>query len=237
MASLPAHLQGKLAGLDARWSEPARSLPPPARLPSISKSHRPARPEHKSITLVNGEGFAFKGLPHRLKLTSDQLPSFTRDGFGRWLRLPRGAGADVITALYAREGIAWLTADGQSGPPRVRSTEQRLGLPGRHCNMPGPRVRYAARDLGERTARCYPSRSLVILHWATFGLEVTLMDYVATSQLVHLTTGNTKRDRKWWQLMSRFYPSTSDMEDRLPDAWSRAWTGGVAAGETRAGNH
>lgn len=227
MTSLSAHLQGKLASLDARWSEPARAAPP-ARLPSIAKS-RPAAPDRKSVTLADGEGFVFKGLSHRLKLTSDNVPSFTRDGFGRWLRLPRGTGADVIAALYARAGVAWLTADDESGPPRLRSTEQRLGLPGTRHNVPVPRVRYEARDLGERAARCYPSRSLVILHWATFGLAVALIDYVATCQLAHLATGSTKRDRQWWQLMSRFYPSTADMEDRLAAAWSRAWTGNVEA--------
>jgi hypothetical protein len=208
-----AHLERLLA--DMNTPQPARSLPREPRQ-RIYKGRGPVAADHRTVTLVDGEGFTFLGQPHRLDLTNSGAVAFDRDGYGHWLRLPPGAGVGEITALYACEGLASLARE-CGGESRMRGIEVRLGLAG---------VRYEARDLGDRVARCYPSRRLVVLHWAAFSLDPNLINYVITGQLGHLAAGSTKRDRKWWQRMDGFYPpSAGDTEDRLAAAWSRAWIG------------
>jgi hypothetical protein len=219
MTSFSEHLQGKLASLNSGFDQPARSLPRERRS-AIYKGRGAPAADHRAVTLIDGEGFTWDGYPRRMRLTrAGPDAAFTRDGFGRWLDLREGCGVPEITALYAREGIALLASENFRHMPE--GYERRLGLSG---------VRYESRDLGEQIARCYPSRRLVVLHWAAFSLSPDLLRYVVAGQLACIALSSTRRTRQWRERMAAL-SLTGDDEDRLGKAWATTWIGGLCGAD------
>jgi hypothetical protein len=208
MPSFSAHLDGVLGGLnDERPMRPYRARPEP-----VYKGKRAPAPDHHVAQLVSAAGFSWLGRSRRLRFTSTGPDAeLTRDGHGWWLNLREGCGTAAVEALYAREGVALCE--------QVSAyTASRLGVTGH---------RFEARDLGEHPARCYPSRGLIVLHWAVFGLHREHVDHALAGQFAHLSLGTTRRSGEWWKVMYRLHPAAGDHEDRFAVAWSQAWIGAL----------
>lgn len=159
--------------------------------------------------LVDGEGFSYLGRSHRLLVSPDATA--VRLDRGR-LVLPRAqadVGSAAIIGWYRQRGEAWLK-------PRARSWAERLRVE--------PEVISVA-DLGHKWGSA-SAQGRVRLHWATFQLTPTLVDYVIVHEIAHLREPH--HGPAFWTLVGRVLPDYADRKAELARRGPALWMGGVA---------
>jgi len=167
------------------------------------------QPEPITKELVDGEGFAYLGRSHRLKLV--ETDGAVRLERGR-LVMPSELASDGpvhLIAWYQRCGEIWLR-------PRVGSWAERLRV------QPGP---IAVADLGHKWGSATTGRR-VRIHWATLQLSPQLVDYVVAHELAHLREPH--HGPAFWQLLARVMPDYDERKRELAQRGARLWFGGTS---------
>lgn len=168
--------------------------------------------------LVNGEGFAYLGRTHRLRLATDPGPGSGRSAVrldGGRLVLPSSLAADphaAVAALrgwYRRVGTPWLRR--RVGPWAARMDDE------------GVEVHVA--DLGHRWGSTRAPGQLN-LHWATLQHRPRLIDYVLVHELAHLHVPHHGPD--FWRLVARALPDQAQRREQLAHAGATTWLGAIA---------
>lgn len=146
---------------------------------------------------VTGEGFLYLGRSYRLRLVDEQrVPLSLRGGRFCLLRTERPRGRAHFVRWYTEHGRQWLSA-------RVEA------LAGRVKRRPAS-VR--VRDLGSRWASCARSRDLNF-HWAAMTLPLSLLDYIALHELVHLEIAD--HSRRFWARLEGLLPNHHELREAL----------------------
>ncbi len=156
--------------------------------------------------LVDGEGFAYLGRSHRLKLV--ETDGAVRLERGR-LVLPSELASDGPVHLigwYQRCGETWLR-------PRVRLWAERLRV------HPEP---IEVSDLGHKWGSATTGQR-VRIHWATMQLSPQLIDYVLAHELAHLREPH--HGPSFWQLLARVMPDYAERKAELARRGSVLWFG------------
>lgn len=163
---------------------------------------------------VDGEGFAYLGRSHRLLVTDDI--DDVRLERGRFLMTPSAAadGTASMRHWYARAGTPWAAR-------RALPWQQRLGLDD---------ISIHVADLGHRwgSAR-QPDR--VNIHWATFQLPPSLVDYVLAHELTHLR--EPAHTLEFWNRLHVVMPNAQARRNALRHIGATVWLGEEAQGSTR----
>lgn len=169
--------------------------------------------------LVDGEGFAYLGRTHRLRLTdgsdgADSAWSSVRLDGGR-LQMPRVVADDPAAAVaalrgwYRRVGTSWLRR-------RVEPWADRMGVEGTEVHVA---------DLGFRWGSTR-GPGQVSVHWATLQHRPRLIDYVLVHELAHLDVSG--HGPEFWRLVTRALPDQSQRRDELAQVGAGTWLGDIA---------
>ena len=167
--------------------------------------------QHEPVTkeLVDGEGFLYLGRSHRLKI--DSANGAVRLERGR-LILPRSlteAGEANLIAWYRRCGEGWLR-------PRVKPWAERLRVSPETIEVADLGHKWGSATAGQR----------VRIHWATFQLSPSLVDYVVAHELSHLREPH--HGPAFWQLVARVMPDYEERKQELARRGAALWFGGVS---------
>lgn len=155
---------------------------------------------------VDGEGFAYLGRSYRLLITAEV--EGVRLDRGRF-RISPSAAAEGPTSMrqwYARAGEPWAAR-------RADPWQRRFGLDD---------VTIHVAELGHRwgSAR-QPAR--INLHWATFQLPPSLIDYVLAHELTHLR--EPAHTVEFWNLLGAVMPDAQVRRTALRHIGSSIWLG------------
>jgi predicted metal-dependent hydrolase len=161
--------------------------------------------------LVSGESFQYLGRNYRLQIVEAGAGHVRLVG-GR-LRLPAplvAIGTSSIVDWYKTSGAAWIA-------PRVKDWAERIRVE--------PSVLQVA-DLGRKWGSA-TADGLVRIHWASFQLKPTLIDYVVAHELAHLREPH--HGPAFWQLLARAMPDYGERKNQLAHVGAQLWFGEVDA--------
>jgi predicted metal-dependent hydrolase len=156
---------------------------------------------------VNGEGFAYLGRSHRLRVGDGDAVRMER---GR-LVMPhqdvnRGEPGVALIRWYQARGRQWL-------PSRSRPWAARMALT--------PAGIYV-RDLGYRWGSL-SSNGRINIHWATLQLPPSLIDYVLVHELAHIQ--HPQHAPAFWAAVERAMPDYERRKSDLTVAGAGLWLG------------
>jgi predicted metal-dependent hydrolase len=158
---------------------------------------------------VDGEGFAYLGRSYRLMI--DESVDAVRLDRGRFLAptAVRTDGARLMREWYSHVGGQWLRR-------RIRPWAARVGIDG---------VAVDVRDLGDRWGSARPTvgEQRINIHWATFQLPPSLIDYVMVHELAHLREAN--HTPEFWSIVSLLMPGYESQKTSLASICRGVWLG------------
>lgn len=161
---------------------------------------------------VDGEGFAYLGRSHRLRI-SGSVDAVRLDR-GRFLAPPavQRDGARLMRDWYVQTGSQWLRR-------RVGPWAARTGIDALVVDV---------RDLGYRwgSARPTAGEQRINIHWAALQLPPSLIDYVLVHELAHLREAN--HTPEFWSIVSRLMPGYESQKSSLASIGRGVWLGTVA---------
>lgn len=163
-----------------------------------------ARPAKEFVT---GEGFAYLGRSHRLKVTEVPTVKLER---GRLL-LPRstatsGDAGAVLMRWYRTRGGDWLSS-------RLKPWVNRMDLHPTGLDI---------RDLGYRWGSLSRNGRLNI-HWATMQLPPSLIDYVLVHELAHMKY--ERHTPRFWAIVERAMSDFEQRKSALATTGATLWLG------------
>jgi predicted metal-dependent hydrolase len=160
---------------------------------------------------VDGEGFAYLGRSHRLRL--DETADAVRLDRGRFVMSPAMAqdGSTAMQDWYSATGRRWLRR-------RVHPWAARLAVEG---------VTVGVQDLGYRWGSARPARgpNRINVHWSTMQLPPSLIDYVLVHELAHLREAN--HTPAFWSVVGQLMPGYEAHKSNLAVIGKNVWLGAV----------
>lgn len=160
---------------------------------------------------VDGEGFAYLGRSHRLRL--DPSADGVRLDRGRFVMSPATAedGPAAMRRWYTETGRKWLAR-------RVRPWAARLGLDDAVVDVQNLGYRW-----GSARPAAHPAR--INVHWSTMQLPPSLIDYVLVHELAHLRVDN--HGPQFWSLVGQLMPGYEAQKSNLAAMGRDVWLGEV----------
>lgn len=154
---------------------------------------------------TDGEGFAYLGRSHRLKITPG-VDSVRLDR-GRFLMSPETAtrGSEAMRRWYTSTGQPWLRRRAQPWTNRLAIND----------------VNVEVLDLGYRWGSA--GNRGINVHWATLQLPPSLIDYVLVHELAHLHHRNHTAD--FWSTVGLAMPGYATRKEALRHVGKNAWLG------------
>ena len=149
------------------------------------------------LEIVNGERIAYLGRNYRLKIVEEQDKPLTFDG--QWFNLCRTNREDApkhFKKWYQDKGTHWLTE-------RIKYWEPKAGITPSGILVKG---------LGFRWGSC-GKNGVLNFNWRLLQLQVRLIDYVITHELVHLHEHN--HTPEFWRILGRVLPDWRIRKDEL----------------------
>lgn len=156
---------------------------------------------------VDGEGFAYLGRNHRLRIIPEG--DRVRLDQGRFLMPAHLAdrGTETMRRWYRQTGTPWLQR-------RATPWINRLGRDD---------VDIAVGDLGYRWGSARPDTNRINIHWATLQLPPSLIDYVIAHELAHLI--EPTHSSAYWNQVERLMPDYETRRDALGAVGKNVWLG------------
>ena len=160
----------------------------------LKKEHRRSA---NRLEVVNGERIAYLGRNYRLKIVEEQDEPLSFDG--EWFNLCRTNREDAprhFMKWYQNKGTHWIAE-------RLKYWEPKVGITPAGISV---------KELGFRWGSC-GKNGVLNFNWRLLQLNVRLIDYVLTHELVHLHEHN--HTSEFWRMLGRVLPDWRLRKDEL----------------------